>query len=224
MDLVYNNAQVTIIASAGEDSSFGLPGAGDRPRTRQPAAPINGHWIVSSLPEPQTQIRKARWSTRGWTYQEAALSPRRLFFTEKQAYFECDSMYCMEAIDLPLESYHTKDGDYFRTEANWGDISMFNLRYSQFIDRNIIEYSSRSLSYQSDALNGILGTLKFHERQRKTNAPSHLWGVPLQVHWPAGASFEHPQFHGDAFLPEDNSRTASMDFMRGLCWLGRQVI
>lgn len=222
MDLVYNNAQVTIIASAGEDSNYGLPGVGDRPRNRQPAAPINGNWIVSSLPEPQTQIRKARWSTRGWTYQEAALSPRRLFFTEQQVYFECDSMYCMEAIDLPLGSYHTKDGDYFRTEANWGDISMFNLRYSQFIDRNIIEYSSRSLSYQSDALNGILGTLKFHERQRKTKAPSHLWGVPLQVHWPAGASFEHPKFQVDAFIPGDNSRTASMDFMRGLCWYMEQ--
>jgi hypothetical protein len=38
MDRIYQNAEVTIIAAAGSDSKYGLPGVGKRHRDPQPSA------------------------------------------------------------------------------------------------------------------------------------------------------------------------------------------
>jgi hypothetical protein len=43
-------------------------------------------------------IQSSAWITRGWTYQEAVLSRRCLFFTDEQVYFVCKQMTCCEAI------------------------------------------------------------------------------------------------------------------------------
>lgn len=225
MDLVYARAAVTLIAAAGADSSHGLPGVGARPR--QPAQPhariAPARELVASLPEPGSLVRRSAWAARGWTYQEALLSPRRLFFTDAQACFECASMYCSEAVALPLEALHTKDGDRFRREANLSDMVLFDMRHSAFMDRNVIEYSKRQLSFQADALNALKGIFRQHERMRLVMAgkgPSQVWGVPTQVHWPGGADFENERLKEAAGLGKEDKRrvVARMDFLRGMCW------
>ncbi|KAI5456761.1 heterokaryon incompatibility protein-domain-containing protein [Mariannaea sp. PMI_226] len=70
MDLIYNNAELTIIAAAGKNAEYGLPGVSPR-RVVQPPARIGKHFLV------------------GWTYQEGLHSRRRLVFTYQQVYFEC---------------------------------------------------------------------------------------------------------------------------------------
>ena len=44
-------------------------------------------------------VAKSRWNTRAWTYQEALLSKRKLYFTECQVYFQCCcSVFCEDTI------------------------------------------------------------------------------------------------------------------------------
>src|SRR5205814_2379316 len=98
-DLVYKNAMLTIVAVAGEGPNHGLPGVGCRLRISQPFEEIGSIQFVSTLPHPVNVIQASNWMTRAWTYQEAIFSPRRLFFTDQQVYFECDSMCCWESLD-----------------------------------------------------------------------------------------------------------------------------
>ncbi|KAF2263953.1 HET-domain-containing protein, partial [Lojkania enalia] len=91
MDLIYEGAYCTIVAAAGENDQHGLPGISRR-RDLQPSIKVRDNYFVSTLLDPQQEIRKSVWMTRAWTYQEALCSARRLIFTEHQVYFECKVM------------------------------------------------------------------------------------------------------------------------------------
>ncbi|KAK0623882.1 heterokaryon incompatibility protein-domain-containing protein, partial [Immersiella caudata] len=92
MDMVYHLATVTIVAAAGQDAEFGLPGVGCTKREPQPVINMGGRVWISSLENPKHRIERSKWFSRGWTYQEGLFSRRRLIFTESQVYFECNSM------------------------------------------------------------------------------------------------------------------------------------
>lgn len=114
MDLVYRNGQLTIIAAAGKDETYGLPGVSSCPRrtlpTRQkrpralstsedPACGIKCYCdgnlsTTSTILDVQRAVLRSKWSTRGWTYQEGSLSRRCLAFTDEQVYFEVRCPCC----------------------------------------------------------------------------------------------------------------------------------
>jgi hypothetical protein len=114
MDLIYANAQVTIIAAAGADPWYGLPGVAGTLRKKQPKLAVSDGIISSTLPASAWVIKNSKWASRGWTDQEGLLSKRRLFFTDEQGFFECNSMHCAESLNLPLDAMHTKTGRYLR--------------------------------------------------------------------------------------------------------------
>lgn len=161
MDLVYQNAEVTIVAAAGNNPSHGLPGVGRRHRSLQPRVKVGKHLLFSTLQDPRLRIKGSSWMSRGWTYQEALLSRRRLVFTDEQIYYECYGMWCYEALNLPLQNLHTKDRQRFRTShCDSTSIGLFPWkgvgRNSWEVADRIEEYSRRSLTYESDILNGFL--------------------------------------------------------------------
>ncbi|KAF1812913.1 HET-domain-containing protein [Eremomyces bilateralis CBS 781.70] len=97
MDIIYKQAQATLLGASGDGADFGLPGAESRQRDEQPTAALGRHTLFSTLQHPKVKIWKSTWDSRGWAYQEAMLSTRRIFFTEEQVYWECRSMQCTEA-------------------------------------------------------------------------------------------------------------------------------
>ena len=74
MNMIYGHAEVTIIAAAGENPSYGLPGVNQRRRTSQSYAKVRGYTLVSTLSPPQREVESSRRATRAWTYQEEVLS------------------------------------------------------------------------------------------------------------------------------------------------------
>ncbi|KAK7972318.1 hypothetical protein PG988_006452 [Apiospora saccharicola] len=104
MDSIYENATLTIIAATGKNGNQGLPGVStDREKKEDPYR--HGNFSVAWMPpSPYVEIRASSWSTRGWTYQEAILSRRRIFFTDHQVYFECRSMACCESLGFPWQT------------------------------------------------------------------------------------------------------------------------
>src|SRR5271155_5299213 len=72
----YKNAEITMIAAAGKDPRYGLPGVGRRHRASQPCAKIGEHFLVSALDDLSYCIQDSPWRSRGWTYQEGVLSRR----------------------------------------------------------------------------------------------------------------------------------------------------
>ncbi|KAL7954423.1 heterokaryon incompatibility protein domain-containing protein, partial [Trichoderma compactum] len=98
MDSVYENAEITIIAAAGIDENYGLPGIRSKSRSAQPIARMEGLTIVSTMRDIHDSINSSKWLSRGWTFQEAMLPRRRLIFTDEQTYFECRGINCYESL------------------------------------------------------------------------------------------------------------------------------
>jgi Heterokaryon incompatibility protein (HET) len=182
MDTVYKNAFLTIIAAAGKDSNHGLPGVGKTPRKAQPQAKLGGEVYTAARLPCNWEFIDSVWLTRGWTFQEGLFSRRRLIFDDSFVFFECQSMSCSEALDVPVENF-----EFQRTRSDGG--AGVETSYHRFFptggvgnhendlwDR-IEQYSTRKLTNGSDALNAMLGI--FNHFGKLPNPIFELGGLPL---------------------------------------------
>lgn len=184
MDVIYQQAAVTIIAAAGENAHYGLPGVNGN--FRKPTDTVRvGDEHLYVIPRPEMGLKNSKWIERGWTYQEGLLSMRRLVFTDEQLYYECQGCYCAETLDISLEDFkrmHAHDKPWLRKRYRTdGRLGMFPLNgcgvdpWDIYI--RITEFSDRSLSKEHDILNGILGIFRAFERM--PNSMRHLYGIPF---------------------------------------------
>ncbi|KAE9576890.1 hypothetical protein CGMCC3_g7076 [Colletotrichum fructicola] len=191
MDFVYQNAALTIVAAAGDDETCGLPGVSTERPSQQSFFPHERFNLRSALPSPKQSILDSRWATRGWTYQEAVLSSRRLIFTRDQLYFECGSMNCHESLRVSFDALYRQRrshlDDYigrslFGSEhltpqtAKYDETSRLNkfLAYTQCAE----QYSRRILSFDEDGMNAFGGIIK--RLESTTDFPvRQIWGIPF---------------------------------------------
>ncbi|ROW06748.1 hypothetical protein VMCG_03960 [Cytospora schulzeri] len=130
MGEIYRWAFLTIIAAFGEGANAGLPGI--RPGSRQEqqvveVIPRNKHnnlgmALITTCESPpvtgklydsllmDNEVDYSYWNTRGWTFQERALSRRCLIFAKEQVYWVCDgAIFCEESTFEHIELY--EDGE-----------------------------------------------------------------------------------------------------------------
>ncbi|RDK42512.1 HET-domain-containing protein [Aspergillus phoenicis ATCC 13157] len=88
---IYAQAYVTIIALAGKNAQHGLPGVNLVKRPASWTGTTQGIYLIEKTPAYTECLRKSRWSTRGWTCQEATLSSRRLLFSDTRVFYECSN-------------------------------------------------------------------------------------------------------------------------------------
>lgn len=188
MHKIYEHAHLTIIAANGRDAHAGLPGINGQSRARQPQARIGSDLLVSSLPWISYDLQYTTWSSRGWTFQEGTLSRRRLIFTDKQVYFECQDQNACEAIHDPTafdvhtinntqstsyESAGPTFSRHFEVGAVGGHASSLGL--SENISRHVNMYVHRNLSYDTDILHAIMGVLT---KYQDSGNVKFFWGMP----------------------------------------------
>jgi hypothetical protein len=148
--------------------------------------------LVSLLGNPRLEIEASKWATRGWTYQEALLSRRRLVFTRSQVYFQCQEVHCWESVKFPLfmftePKFYYSDSTMARSRAfPMGNYARSSLDYSTVIS----EYCLRSLSFESDILNAVYGVLKMFDHG--DNPLYHIWGMPIEHRERYHANPEYP--------------------------------
>ncbi|ERS97386.1 hypothetical protein HMPREF1624_05553 [Sporothrix schenckii ATCC 58251] len=206
MDAVYRNAALTIVAAAGASQSHGLPGIGTRLRTVQRTARMGRYRVVESLADPYHTMRRSRWFTRAWTFQEGLLSRRCLVFTDDQVYYECAGMNTAEAVACNVANFHEFDRSRFFPSMR-GSLLCTDLQYvsphASFGQvRGLLElFTARKLSVENDSLNAFLGVL--HHFRRQDCPVRHLWGVPFVVH-PGMVKYYYEDV--DAYL------------LDGMCW------
>ena len=194
---IYAGSQVTLFA-LGPDSEYGLPGVSSRLRNWQRQITTVGKYrFISTMSDPHISISQSKWSTRGWTYQEGLFSSRRLFFTDHQAYFECNAMNCVETFKSNLKILHIQSGQRFRAYHRAGKFVCGNSnKYSHLnikgntanhrkIDTirrcqyHIQEYTKRELTNKDDILNAFAGIARFYAR---SNAKIiSLAGLPIPL-------------------------------------------
>jgi hypothetical protein len=165
MDEIYANSALTIVACAGTNPQYGLPGV-TRLRRGPPGILVEGPWYLQALPMP-ADIHRSMWASRGWTYQEALLSQRKLYFTDFQLYFEgVQSVQCEWAAWSTNKP--TEDVPWILSQADY-------LRNPDRIYNCINSYSWRHITFESDALNAMLGIFAVFQRRHQVQ---HIWGMP----------------------------------------------
>ena len=205
MDKIYLCAETTIVAAAGENANYGLPGVSSTLRRAQPYAVVRGQLLASTMRSPQVAIGGSRWATRGWTYQEAALSKKLLVFTDDQVFFECKGMSCSESHSVPLALLHEmklEDGfgssigrGYFETHGGkiHGDT---RIKFWSEVER----FTARELSYEADSLNAFMGVINYYKNgQGSQSSPLYTYiGLPLDSD--IYSSAEQPYCYGGQFV------------------------
>ena len=107
MSAIYRGAFATVIALSGRTAYHGLPRSQARRKKTYPdfripqlACTIDGKCLGATMPTLKQQILASKWATRAWTYQEAILSPRCIYYTQHQVYFECNvDQRCESVVD-----------------------------------------------------------------------------------------------------------------------------
>jgi hypothetical protein len=168
MDRIYANVEATIIAAAGDDPEYSLPGVKDTLRKQQPQVHVHGHLLALTLLYPSLLVNESKWATRGWTYQESILSKRRILFTDDQVLFECNSMYCTESQSSILDELHGQDQNTFLLNVagsafKWKTPSWYSLNPLDII-HYLAEFSKRELSYPADAIHAMQGIFRMFSR------------------------------------------------------------
>jgi hypothetical protein len=170
MGAIYANATVTIIA-ADEDGQIGLPGVKDvsHPRNlEQLIVPFGDEQIVVrntgifSMGDGGTQYYE-----RGWTYQEYTMSSRKILFNQKELHWKCQCSVWHEELTLGTET-----DKYINPRFQ---IIMTGFPDFESLEHGICDYSERRLSYDEDALPGILGLFSVVSR---SFTGGFLYGLP----------------------------------------------
>jgi hypothetical protein len=187
MDKIYSGAELTIIAAAGSDPQYGLPGVSTTIRHRTLIDTFSHGSLLSWMSSPLV-VDQSHWATRGWTYQEMVLSRCRLVFTDSEMLFQCCSGQFQEHFNITVPSdpipnvskLACPDLDrYF----GWG-------RRSDTFPKNRIgesageiyprieEYTARQLSYPGDIISAFNGIFSAFGRSMQ-EYESHFWGIPI---------------------------------------------
>ena len=163
MGSIYNGAEVTIVAVAGRDPSYGLPGV--RSARRLATSFSFGLLNMTNVDwDTRRAIETSKWASRGWTLQEELLSRRCLYFTEREVVFSCKTGLIYEKTWLPTSSRGTR----------WPE-GYFNATPQTVLQA----YSRRRLRCEEDTLHAISGVLDWITGDQLRL--SHLWGVVFEL-------------------------------------------
>lgn len=217
MSTIYSAAHLTIIAAAGRNPAHGLPGIAPHARPGLSAyhersgllclsalkSEIYQPWISLSL------VAKSVWASRAWTYQEAMYSRRRLVFTENQAIFSCNKNTYFEYGMVRSNGFKPGFVPWYNLVHRPGGSKM------QPTIESMQQYCKRKLTYESDALVAISGTLNL----LLDDDHLHLWGVPGRILNPIGIDREkHQPAHQSSSSREVAHMSDILDVELNLSW------
>lgn len=155
MGAIYNHACVTLVALAGADANYGLPGVGGRQRIPRWKGKLQGLYLLNEVDGHGAVLRQSKWATRGWTFQEAMLSQRMLLFSDMGLVFE--------------PYYGVPQYEDWGNYADWGSANIPLKNYEE----QVKQFTRRDFSKESDILQAFAGLLS------ATCEEGHYYGLPL---------------------------------------------
>lgn len=246
---IYATSAITIIAAAGDGPDHGLAGI-SRPtvQSHETPGPYRFSPIAAISPNklllPKTglnihaSVYESKWNTRGWTYQEAILSTRRLVFAPFGIYFQgISNERRLDDSWVFLKGHSDK---IFPNPGNaglstWGTGTRDDLwSVTHLLAEHARKYVRRDLTYQSDTYAAFKG-IQFH-LQGKLGSYSFFYGLQLMHLDGSSAGFRpgrikenfgpSPQSLAPALLWTFTGNTASVLRRPGVpswTWLGWKI-
>ena len=163
MDQIYSSAFLTLIALDGSNADSGLPGVSiSLQQSGQPTVSLEpGRLTATYIYSVWDNNGKSIHDTRAWTLQERLLSRRCIIFASTSIYMQCRTEFFHDSVPF----HHEADGvktwlgdDFFREDGSGISLDETEWDFKTW-DALVSVYSSRKLSYESDALNACRGSL-----------------------------------------------------------------
>ncbi|KAH7086898.1 heterokaryon incompatibility protein-domain-containing protein [Paraphoma chrysanthemicola] len=200
MSSIYAGATLTLIAAGGTDPEVGLPGVSSCRCNLDATLQLGPYSYVPMFGNPKVAIGCSTWSTRGWTYQEAIMSLRKLVFTSEGFYTQCNMRHSFgsshpiggQTVIFPNQANIQRAIRHFHIGEPPLEIAptvVFPSRYGEpssvikaaaeeFFD-HISKYMRRQLSFESDRLDAIESVLNDFRLNEKPIF--HILGVPFKA-------------------------------------------
>lgn len=175
MSLVYSNALLTLAATSSSSPQDGLLG----PFSAASSVSIHGETVMLRLETHETIDKTSEpLNTRGWTLQEAVLSPRAVCFGKEQWLWKCPSRYATEDgfIDRPRNTHHDLNQWASIVLQGAGDSGK---NYFKHWYQLVWNYSKRRLTYQGDKLKAVAGLADAFAKLTGYQYVAGLWAEDL---------------------------------------------
>ncbi|PYI07195.1 HET-domain-containing protein [Aspergillus sclerotiicarbonarius CBS 121057] len=158
MGAIYRHSSLTLVDLEGLDMNHGLPGVTEDRYTVPTIYQTQGMCLRTVQTSYDNLVRRSKWCSRGWTFQEAMFSPKMLLFTNTGVFYECPGYD--EAFQEDRFVLERREGRRFCFSAfDYGDL--------------LSEFTGRTLTFDSDILKAISGIL--HWRY----GSEHYFGIPF---------------------------------------------
>jgi hypothetical protein len=193
---IYRGAYSTLVALSSTSATSGLPRVNPIIPTfaqlscslTSPGQDKEVKLVTTGLTLNQT-IWVTKWGTRAWTFQEALLSPRNIYFSDHQVIFECNAMTCCESLNETRSHNHNLfwDDAFIANEKPEETYGLGVLR-NPFVGESrrkermkewsnlLVLYMYRKMTDPNDSLNAFDGILK--ALQGELYPFGFHWGIP----------------------------------------------
>lgn len=153
MDKIYASATIVLVIASTSSMHEGIRGvSSDR------VAPLSQQVMDMRLLQlcraPWADLRSSKWWERGWTYQEAILAKRKLFFMEGETWFQCGTGVWRELPWYPLQHGYSMCCEWLGSLENYSQDT-----WEAYI-QHVGAYTQRSLSHDGDIFNAFAGILR----------------------------------------------------------------
>jgi hypothetical protein len=180
MNAIYSGAHFTIVAAYKTDSKSGLPGVRSGSRPVQEREVVNGLTLAAAQVDLNSALFDVPWVNRAWTFQEAVLSRRLLIFTDWGTYFRCNkTLWCEDThLELPVQHANTVKELVIPLAEKpfWKEDIPSEMDFEGYYEL-VEDYTPRSMSVQSDALNAFGGLISALEKPLRTK---FFQGLPVR--------------------------------------------
>ena len=168
MTEIYDTAVMTIVAACADSSWTGLSGVSIARPMSQHRVSIGNIALMEALPPLGAELKNARWTQRGWTFQEQIFSRRCLFFLENRVVFQCKDGWIDESIDCDYS------GRILKQAITLTRMSLPASR-DEFDFLCFVECFCRlELTYDSDTLKACTGVIAWLEQK----GTQFFWATP----------------------------------------------
>ena len=175
MSSVYGSSTITIAAAGAVNGNSGLFLQPERYVWRVhidvPTDSGPQGWDIVTSRIYETSVSKSALSKRAWVLQERLLSPRILYFTDKELFWECGTLLACETFPERLPAECCRSPNFLKKGQSFSDTWPIV----------VLLYTQANLTFGRDKLVAISGIARIAQKENNDNYLAGMWRNEMEA-------------------------------------------